>query len=40
MSIREVIEMLVEIFKYLGEIFGGMFNKEEDSAETEETPEA
>ena len=35
MSIREVINMLVEIFKYLGEIFGGMFNKEDESADAE-----
>ena len=29
MSIREVIEMLVEIFKFLSQYLGGFFNKEE-----------
>lgn len=29
MTIGEVINMLMKIFSYLGEILGGMFNKEE-----------
>lgn len=39
MTIREVINMLMEIFAMLGEMFGGLFNKSED-AEGETTPEA
>lgn len=31
MTIGEVIEMLKEIFAILAEIFGGFFNKEEDT---------
>lgn len=42
MTIREVINMLKEIFAFLGEMFGGLFNKKEDGeAEGEATnPEA
>ncbi len=41
MTIGEVINMLMKIFEYLGEIFGGLFNKEEgDGEETTETPVA
>ncbi len=38
MTIREVINMLMEIFAVLGEIFGNLFNKEE-GGESTETPE-
>lgn len=41
MTIREVIDMLVLIFKSLAEIFGPLFSKSEDDAEGEtEAPEA
>jgi len=36
MTIGEVINLLMKIFAYLGEILGGLFNKEEGEATPEE----
>lgn len=38
MTIREVINMLMEIFAVLGEMFGGLFNKEEAPEEGADAP--
>lgn len=35
MTIGEVINMLMKIFEYLGEILGGMFKKEEGEDATD-----
>ena len=41
MTIGEVINMLMKIFEYLGEILGGMFSKEEGEEEgTTDAPAA
>lgn len=42
MTIREVINMLMEIFAMLGEMFGGLFNKDSEAEGEGEatTPEA
>lgn len=38
MTIGEVINMLMKIFEYLGEILGGMFKKEEEGEDATDAP--
>lgn len=40
MTIREVINMLVEIFNFLSQYLGGIFNKEEAPEEDTTEPTA